>query len=575
MKAIQTNPVATALIWNYVDRINIDGATDPNKVEEKVIINTVSLRSMTTSKSKSSPVGSFELRLAPTFNWITRITVGSWCVLNMSPTQNISAISSDNVDGVDKYTFKMLGRIESVRVSVSVDQNTGARSTEYIVQGEDWGSVFNTKLYIDPIARNNNLEKAPAVGHAARMSLEKMVTSWAQKDQSLPTSQDVLVGLIALWGNPLALVEDSISGQTPDLILSSQAQFKIPKEVAAYMGFEDSNGDLTTNIASVIRLVGGVLKGYDNYGGDPLDAFGFADPNSLYGMHTFWQVLMDNCNSTLNELIAEIRFDSSVSSTLALYRRIKPFITRESFKNEDISHLVSRFSDVKKTTIPVGEVLNINAGTNWRDKINFVEIQSQPNLNLTTFNVAIKTDSQTKDVKAFERDGFKPLIEKVLYTPYKDGLPQPFDATKWKFLLREWYFNTHNMLNGTVTFIGRSEYIAVGDNIEIDSSVFGAAPFNDLQSTHNADNFDTFLLAHVENISHQFTVGDNGERSFFTTVQFSRGIIADFNGYPLDETGSALDGSAETLTGNAEKNTHSTFGWSGESDPDKQKLKGN
>ena len=575
-KTKQTNPVGMVLTWNYVDRMGSEETTaNPNKVEKNVIINSVSLKSMSTNKGKSAPAGTFEFRLAPTFNWVTRITVGSWCVLLMSPEQDISATTNVAPGFVDPKTFKMLGRIDSVRVVVSVDQTSGARTPEYVVQGQDWGSVFDTTLYLDTIARNNNLEANSAVGHAARLLFDQVITDWVRSNGlGMPTCDDVVKSIIQLWGDPLAAIEDRLSEVAPDLLISSQSQFQLPLPVALFMRLTSKKGVPSVKFAPLINVVSGRLTKYDTYSGDTKEAFGFPDPRSLYGMHSFWQVLMDNSNAALNEMIADVRFEGS-NPKLTLYKRIKPFVSKTSFKDDDLTNVISRFSDVRKINIPIEEVLNINAGTNWRDKINFVEVLPQPNLNQTNYSNAVKLNAQTKDLGAFERDGFKPLIEKIAYMPYKDNKsPAPLEATKWKTIIREWYFNTHNMLNGAVTFVGQQQYIQVGDNIEIDSAVFGAAPFNKAHKTFTDSNQDSFLLAHVENVSHQFTVGDDGARSFFTTVQFSRGIIADANGKTIDNAGSAVDKSATILNDAEEKNIHDSFGWSGESDPDTQKLKG-
>jgi len=573
-----TNPVAMALIWNYIDRIDADGGVDANGVESRVIINTASLKSISTSKSKSSPAGTFEIRLAPTFNWVTRITVGSWLALLMSPEQDIPQTTNVFPGFVDEKTFKMLGRINSVRLVTTVNQETGARQTEYIVEGEDWGSVFNTKLYMDPVARNNNFETGSAVGHAARILLDNMITDWVQDGDPLPSSSEVVTSLIDLWGDPLSLISGAFSKLTPSILLTSQSQFKLPIEVAIYMGLASGSGIPAVNMASLIKpLIDGRLTGDDSYSGDAKEAFGFPDPRSFFGTHTFWQLLIDNCNTTLNELVTDVRFENG-KAKLALYKRIKPFVTDPSFAltNSDLKDIISEFKYVKKIEVPYEEVLNINAGTNWRDKINFVEVLPQPLLNQTNLGNQTKQDSQEKDLVAFERDGFMPLIEKVNYMPYTGGKPMPLEATKWKSLLRQWYFNTHNLLNGAVTFIGRQEYIQVGDNIKINSKVFGAAPFNEFQSKFDTAGIDTYLLGHIENVSHQFTVDDFGARSFYTTVQFSRGIIADTNGQPVGGaiTTGAVDHDAEALINAAEKDIHDTFGTSTESDPDVQKLKG-
>ena len=62
-------PHAAVLIWNYDDRISGDLNKTVN--EEKInatLISTLSCISIQTSKSKSSPAGTFQLVLAPTKN---------------------------------------------------------------------------------------------------------------------------------------------------------------------------------------------------------------------------------------------------------------------------------------------------------------------------------------------------------------------------------------------------------------------------------------------------------------------------------------------------------------------------
>src|SRR5687768_9762967 len=127
-----TNPHAMVILWNYNDRIDSDGANDPHKIE-RIILTTASLRSISTNKNKGQPAGQFELRLAPTFNWVSRITPGSWCSILMSQDDSFANISAHDVGFASPETFKMLGRIDSVRMVVNVDQQTGARMTEFVV----------------------------------------------------------------------------------------------------------------------------------------------------------------------------------------------------------------------------------------------------------------------------------------------------------------------------------------------------------------------------------------------------------------------------------------------------------
>jgi hypothetical protein len=60
-----TNPHAAVIVWNYADRINASGGQNVDEIEQ-VLITSASLMSVSTSKRKSSPAGSFEFRLAGT-----------------------------------------------------------------------------------------------------------------------------------------------------------------------------------------------------------------------------------------------------------------------------------------------------------------------------------------------------------------------------------------------------------------------------------------------------------------------------------------------------------------------------
>jgi hypothetical protein len=606
-----TNPHAAVIIWNYADRINASGAQNVEEIEQ-IIITSASLMSLSTSKRKSAPAGTFEFRLAPTYNWTARITPGSWCVLLMSQDKPIPQISASNLGSADPDLVKMLGRIDSCRVAVEVDQETGARRTVYVITGQDWGSVFDTKLYIDPIVRNNNLEKLSAVGHAARLGFDNFILEWTDnKHAALPTSTQCIDAMIKLWGAPLLDVGDALTGALggganpiqldTNILFSSEAQFKLPVQVAQYMGLggllADVPGGASINFSKVIKRYDGVLSSYDTYSGDNQESNGFPDPASMYKVNTFWQILTDNCNPVVNELVTDMRWENG-KANLALYKRAKPFINRSTFDGSDqpqVQKNISKFSNVRRIKLDLEDIITINAGTNWRDKFNFIEIRPQPQLNQTNFDTMVKIESQIIDRKAYEREGFKPLMQTAYYMPFNGSEPAPLEALQWKYLMKEWYFNTHLMLNGSMTIIGQNKYIQVGDNIQIPAGVLGPVNYNALQDGQ------AYMTAHVEAVNHNFSVTPEGGRSFATTIQFVRGVITKEDGTiygggggssvnnllagslgslasltgagagdPLD---GAIDRNAKDLPGDKEKN-RSVFGSSTATDPDKSKLKG-
>ena len=543
-KRFQTNPQGAFIIWNYDERITADETEDPHAIHETIVC-TSNLVSMKTSKQKAKPAGQFEVRLAPTENWVGRITPGSWCALLMSATQ-IPTLKKDNPGSANKKTLKMFGKIMSVRANATVDQLTGAVRTEYIVTGKDWGSIFETTLYIDSIFNNNNFDKLSAIGHQERILFEKLTLEYFDNKNQLPTAGALMKNLIKLWGAPLDLLNDELIGiassasnkPKDEVTFTSDAQYQLPAEVATYLFSGDDSLGLSSvglgsvlapsvNFANLIKIKEGRLKAYDTYSGDTEDAIGFLNPSALTGMHNFWQLLTENCNPTVNELVADLRWEKN-ELQLALYRRSRPFLTRKEFEGSEEDQVVknaSLFKNVRTVRIPQSRVLTINAGTDLNEKINFVEIK--PNISDIPegFQSEIKIDSQFVDRKAYARDGFKPFISRPTFVPTNfDGDPSPLEATQWKYLLKEWHFGKDTMLNGAVSFMGGDLYVGVGDNIMIDASTLGPA-FNVGQLGGKA-----YLLAHVEGIQHNFEVIDEtGARSFITTISFVRGIIVDKN----------------------------------------------
>jgi len=563
-------PHAAVIIWNYRDRVGPNGPRfNLDSVEQK-IISTISLIGIRTSKSKSTPAGNFELTLAPTKNWVNLITPGSWLCILMSQTK----LEAVDFQRADPKKVKLLGRVDSVRVDVKVDQETGARQTVYSVVGSDWAQIFNTTLYIDPVARElptADGRGTPDVGVANRWLYDKYVTDISTAT-NIPSGSTNVKALINLWGttNSAFTAAKEIVANA-NVLVKPEVAFMLPKEVYNYFKFKNKSRKLV----DLISYRFGVLNGYDNYQ-DKLEAVGIVKPDSILGTHTMWQVLNDNCNNLLNEMLCDMRWDSNGRPSLCLYKRIRPFCVRST--NEILSDghskgadflkgLISRFENVKRVKIPVENVLSVNAGTNWRDKYNYVEIQGDKQILEDLRAVNVKINSSISNGPVYSREGFRPMIVPTKYFAPKADFSYDPDATvQWKYLLKEWYFDTHNMLNGTITFSGLDDYIQVGDNIIVDASVVGASNNTNIDNLRNKNN--SYMLAHVESVNHSFSVNPDGARSYFTTVQFVRGIITNAEGKQFRIGKGRLDEDARAMNQVDEKNTVNVFSTSTSNDLD-------
>ena len=152
----------------------------------------------------------------------------------------------------------------------------------------------------------------------------------------------------------------------------------------------------------------------------------------------------------------------------------------------------------------------------------------------------------------------------------------PTKLANFKYLFKEWYFDIHRYLNGSVTFVGISDHIKVGQNIAMDVRVFGDRK-NITRETQLG--LATFLLAHVESVSHTFTVNDDGLREFFTTISFVRGVFVDDRKRPVPQGAQTvpdpgLDRLSSETTIDRKLNSDTVFATSGPQDPDPDKRRG-
>lgn len=537
--ALIKTPHAAVIVWNYNDRLSAKGLNGANEEDiNEVIISTISLMSITTSKSKSEPVGTFNFTLAPTRNWVSVLTPGSWCAILMSN----DPIVENSFKSVSATQLKMLGRIDAIRANVSVDSD-GTRFTTYSVQGRDWGQIFENIIYVDPIVQDQS-DPGGTQANALYQQLVGAVFDNNNNPHILSVPKN-LYTIMSVLGHPLRLPET-------DRLAKATHEVSLPEKVVKFLYDTASPGSVDLSLPfnepssrskprskkfmELLSLIWGPLKdsGEDEYdNSNPLQTgLGWLDAGSFVGQHTIWSILQDNCNYAMNELFTEIRWKDNVPD-FRLYSRIKPFSYTDAPASEGLISLAmrSKFQNIASHLLDTEAVMNVSAGVNWADKFNFLEIK--PDLNeLSVLGVTLKDKSQafqggnsTSDV--FNREGFRPMFFSVKQLPFDTAADnRPIDASllqKWVNLAKEWYFDCHKFLNGTVTMYGTNEYIPVGDNIMFDAKLIGITPNYNGKSSSVKDTI--YVLAHVESVQHSFSVNSEGARTYQTSINFVRGII--------------------------------------------------
>jgi hypothetical protein len=534
--ALIRTPHAAVIVWNYDDRMTVKGAQRSssfskgffnldNKVNE-VIISTVSLVSITTNKSKGDPVGTFNFTLAPTRNWVATLTPGSWCAILMSN----EPLDASSFEHAKPNQVKMFGRIETVRVNVSVNDEA-ARSTSYVVSGQDWGSIFRNLIYSDPIVQDPSDEKG--------VQANAYYQQWQQNVFS--DNNDTLVSgvpnniqtILSIMGGAFKLPE---TGR----LAKATHEISLPQELCEYFGFVDAEGNAISSVkfTDFLAFIWGPLTDEDQYDNSDVKQTGTCaiNPFTLQGQHSLWDVLQEHSNIALNEMFLEMFWSApDKGPQLLLYNRIRPFsYTKDPASNKIDTGMRSMFQYVPSHKLDDEAVINVSAGTNWHDKYNFAEIR--PNTGEASwFNVLTTPKNQVSQgtdlgSDVWDREGFRPIIFSIKQLPYDQSSttasPDLDAINRWVNLIQEWYFDSHRLLNGQVMLHGSSEYIPVGDNIMFDAGLIG------ITHNHNSGSVNEnkiYVLAHVESVQNSFTVNSDGSRSFQTIIQFVRGILVNEN----------------------------------------------
>lgn len=541
LKKTIKKPHAAMVVWNYVERGGHVGFKDKKSYD--LLISTYSIVSMATSRSKSEPSGSFKVVLAPNKNWVSYITPGSWCAILMSQDE----ITKEDITRANIKSLRFIGRVESVRVQTSVDQD-GVRRTMYFVSGTEWSDVFNSVLHIDNSIREKGNNSAL---NEIVLMLRAAIYGNSGAPRIFSTTENLRNLLNILGANPGGSYRDHENNI--NRIAKSVYNFNLPENLSSFLntGFRDNKNTKNkqekprykTNVftelvkiktGSLVRR-NGLISEYDNVAG----SHGIIDVFSLQGVHSLWEIMLSNSNQAINEMFTEIEWPDDSSPVFTLYNRFKPFCIEGILDDKNKTPITSFFQRLPAYYIDPVNIISINAGTNWRDKINFIELK--PLLPLDIVQNYVGRYTHAYDASAFDREGLRPLILGVTQLPININQPKSKEPILWHIVqswantMKHWYFNTHRMLNGTIDMVGSDIYIPVGANVYFPlESLFASHNFNTDSAKNKSGNF---ILAHIESVSHMFSIDSDGKREYRTSISFVRGIVVNGSFMPVGDGG--------------------------------------
>lgn len=512
------------------------------------------IQSVQCNKNKSSPYGTFSISLKGTQDWLKILVPGSWCSIYLSD----KTLTSADLDAKGTYTsvqgvnggndnvispLKMIGIIIAIRVQKNRTPE-GAFVLSYVVTGYDFGFAFTSQVYINhyfqEVVSTNRI--VPAF---SRIFYPQAADSYGDPVKNI---YRVLWCWSEVSDKPLAVTFSD--NTTPPPI-----GMEVPSAVAELVGASGNN------ILGFIKSAIGLDKRSDK-------AISFNSPdgtcddfdNMLIGekqfmpwklivQNTLWGMINEYLNPTLNEAYCDLHPVSGIPGTdptlkPTLVVRQMPFSTPK-YKtilqeaqakallamqvNNIESYPVTLLTDLPKTVISSEKVISYDIGYSEYDRRNFLEINGfllngpvgGTSAVLNAVNPPLYRDGAVK------RFGLRPQI--VMGADYGITSKGMESAHSWTPVLGDWWFSANKFANGSVEFIGLSEHIALGENMEI-----------------TEDN----LLFHIEGYTHTLTVNGDGTKIFRTNVEFVKGIAANSNEYEYKYIyGDSLTGGINTLAG--------------------------
>ena len=532
----QTSPayMLTFLRWSERDTVNFSNKntadysflnTRPPLVVVSDCIN------LNVSSSKSSHIHQASMiLLGGDINYATAVAPGDFVFINMLDSDEKlfgSGRGPNNADPDSLYTrasgakqingahdgFKGVFKIHAVR---KIFQTTpeGVKTLHYQITAAAF-TEFNQVVYFNPyitFAGQQDQQRATD-------TLNRLATAeWAERTKVVNNLGSAFIGLIGfLIGNGF---DEDYAPQKKEVVKNFNQSFLMPTKATSLMGLRSKSARPITasmffnyfvgiqkyNKAEKATLSKGLNPSYTTDGtyfrskeDPPGVTILQAEP---WAQVTAWSILQQYSNSLLNEMYTSFKLTPNNKVMPCVVFRQKPF-TSSSFKKEN-STSVTEFLSLPRWNLNANIIYTMSLGRDEVARVNFVHIVTK------TRNVDLQSEAaqqasvgaQRMNSDDIMRNGLRPFIASCDFDFPSDDNKRN-NAIPWNKLVYDWLANGHLKENGTVQTVGIEEPIAVGDNCQIDNTVY-----------------------HIEGIDHVMQINAAGSKNFQTTIKLSYGVDA-------------------------------------------------
>jgi len=502
----QSSPhwVITFVRFNTRDTKNY-GTLGPAKSEPMrnvlVVENDCITVSVSTSKTNYTPSASATFTSGD-INYSTAVNPGDFMFVNIVNSSEkareiVSRAKQNKPINTVGDGFKGFFRVNNVGKIINTDPGSGQKSVRYQITG--YGFLeFQNNIYYNPSIGTADTN----IAYGLSPSLIEVIG----QQNNIQSVIELMITMILGKGTGNAAVK---------VFATESRAYEIPSEIFSLMGIKKG-----LYAVDVYRIMLGIWssfgKGSLQKGLNP--KYSVADgkksfqimENMLSGYITPQTSALVNVsvidlvkrfsNDLLNETYVCFRVDKDSNAVLPkLIVRQKPFNT-EHFKAVD-NQKITRFMSLPRWKISSDLIYSLNVSKTDSLRFNFVHIITQPATLGDGKSIQAEANSSfpQSDIRDIKRNGLRP------YTRYNnfDWVTQKSvsNAKYWNELCFDWVYGGHLKTNGTLACVGIEEEICIGDNLELEDTVY-----------------------HIEAIEHTASISSDGYKVFRTNITLTNGV---------------------------------------------------
>lgn len=500
--------------------------------------------------SKLSHTKSLSMSLKQTdTNYLVEVLPGDWVMAWIVNNEGdyvrvLQSIEDSEPSNGFRDGFKFLGRIASVRKTISVDRAQGFKSATYHIAATGFQEL-DTQLFFDnTLSRNEDVQGAMGqwlgrLGLEMDMLFAKSAKGFIEKDninKLIPTLIDLIVGKgpsIEIRAEAAKTIKTTgQAGRTasdmPSMANSAPYSYLVPMKVGQLLGVAAEGGMKVLGYASILEQIIGVQAYYDvevpkMFSPSIMRTEGRRHFTDAPMLGTFppitpectnrplWSVLQQYLNPVINEMYTALRVNKEGQVMPTLVVRQIPFTTEvfdpEMRLNErqktEIGGAIrcTRFLELPRWVVPDVMVNSIDVGRSDHTHFNFVHIYGAfQGGNPWFLQYQLVENPPIRDDIDIMRSGLRPYMTTVqcFTSDHVGAVPGV-----WMALVADFVVGSHYTYNGTLQCLGIQSPICEGDNLEFDGVVF-----------------------HIETVSHRVGIGYDGSKDWTTTLTLTNGMRA-------------------------------------------------